>query len=275
MDRLGIELLSVLGMPPVEHVMLAADLGCKYISTGLTQLPFNPHRYPAWSLMEDPALRREMIAAMRDRGVSISLGEGMIVRANVDIRDRVAEFDILAELGAERINTLGMDPDIGRSKDQIAILVDMAAQRGMDSTTEFAPGYPVGSLPAALEVVRHVGKPNFRLLIDSMHLMRSGGTPADLAALDPSLIGYAQISDVPLKPIIADYMQEAMFARKVPGTGELPLLEILDALPRHIPLAIEVPILKEAEAGVPPREVVGRCAAAIRDLLARLDRKAR
>ena len=35
MNRLGIENISVFGLPPVEFVNLAADLGCRYISTGL------------------------------------------------------------------------------------------------------------------------------------------------------------------------------------------------------------------------------------------------
>ena len=35
MDRLGIEMLSVFGMPPIEFVDLTADLGCRYITTGM------------------------------------------------------------------------------------------------------------------------------------------------------------------------------------------------------------------------------------------------
>ena len=35
MDRLGIEMLCVFGMPPVEYVHLVADLGCRYITTGM------------------------------------------------------------------------------------------------------------------------------------------------------------------------------------------------------------------------------------------------
>jgi hypothetical protein len=38
-ERLGIEFLSVFGLPPVEFVNLAADLGCRYISTGLRSAP--------------------------------------------------------------------------------------------------------------------------------------------------------------------------------------------------------------------------------------------
>ena len=35
MHPLGIEFISVFGLPPVEFVHLAADLGCRHISTAL------------------------------------------------------------------------------------------------------------------------------------------------------------------------------------------------------------------------------------------------
>ena len=250
MTGLGIELLSVFGMPPVEHVTLAADLGCSHISMALTQLPFNPHGFPAWSLREDAALRREMQSVMRERGVAIGLGEGFAVRPGQDLRDRQADFDLMAELGAERVGSVSMEPDLERTKDQFALLAEYAQQRGMNATIEFAPPHPVGNLAQALAVIRHVGRPNFRLLIDAMHFFRSGGIAAQLAALDPQLIGYAQLCDVPQRPTTPDYMQEAMFGRMVPGSGELPLAEFVRALPRAVPIGLEVPMRAQAEAGV-------------------------
>jgi hypothetical protein len=100
-NRLGIEMLSGFGLPPVTLVNLAADLGCAHISVGPMQMPerFNPLGYPDWSLKDDPALRREMMAVMRDRGVSISLGEGFAVRPGVSMTERGAEMDMMAELG--------------------------------------------------------------------------------------------------------------------------------------------------------------------------------
>jgi sugar phosphate isomerase/epimerase len=252
MNRLGIELLSVLGMPPVEHVKLAADLDCGHISTGLTQLPFNPHGYPAWSLRDDASLRREMKAAMRQYGVTIGLGEGFAVRPTQDLRDRQGDFDLMAELGAERVSGVSMEPDLERTKDQFALLAEYAQQRGMKATIEFAPPHPVGNLAAALAILEHVNRANFRLLIDAMHFFRSGGKTADLVALDPQLIGYAQLCDVLCKPTVPDYMQEAMFARMVPGAGELPLAEFVRALPRDVPIGLEVPMRAQAEAGVSP-----------------------
>jgi hypothetical protein len=55
-------------------------------------------------------LRREMTAAMRDHNVSISLGEGMIVREGVDIHDGAADLDVMSEVGVGRINTVSRDP---------------------------------------------------------------------------------------------------------------------------------------------------------------------
>ncbi|WP_218171529.1 sugar phosphate isomerase/epimerase family protein [Streptomyces mirabilis] len=200
-------------MPPVTFVALAADLGCRYISTALTSNPYNPSIYPSFSLRDDPTLRREMIAAMRDRDVSISLGEGMVVREGADIQDRVGDLEIMAELGHRRINTVS--------------------------------------------------------LVDTMHVVRSGSEPDDLARLDPGVIGYIQLSDAPLVPAIPKYMEEAMFERMVPGTGELPLLDVLEVLPRDLVIGLEIPLRAEAMAGVGPHERVGRCVDAACGLLAR------
>jgi hypothetical protein len=41
MDRLGIEHQTVFGLPPVEFVNLAADLGCRYIAIALSRSPYN------------------------------------------------------------------------------------------------------------------------------------------------------------------------------------------------------------------------------------------
>jgi sugar phosphate isomerase/epimerase len=269
MDRVGIEFLSVFGLPPVAYVNVAADLGCRYISTGLEPFPYDPPSYPRFSLRDDPALRREMTAAMRDRGVSISLAEGMNVRAGSDLRDRGRDLELFAELGAQRINTVSLDPDPNRSIDQFGFLAEMAASLGMETTLEPSPGLTFPNLPATVDAVRKVGRPDFRLLIDVMHVTRAGAGPADVAALEPGTVGYIQLSDAPLVPVIGEYRQETMFERMVPGTGELPLLELLAALPGDLVVGLEVPQRSLEQAGVGPHERLGWCVEAARDLLAR------
>jgi len=271
MNRLGIESLSVFGLPPVALVTLAADLGCAHISTGLTSFGYNPQNYPTFSLLEDSALKREMIAAMRDRGVAISLGEGLTIRPGVDILARQPEFDVMCELGAVRINAVSMDPDMSRTLDQFGRMAEMAGAAGVEATVELSPGLTIGDLETAVAAVRHVGRPNFKLLIDTMHLIRSGSSAADLAMIDPALIGYAQIADAPLQPSLPNYMEEACFERRAIGAGELPLLDILKVLPRHVTIGIETPMRSQAEAGIGPRERLAPCVEATRNLLARLE----
>jgi sugar phosphate isomerase/epimerase len=273
MDRIGIERLCVFGLPPVEFVELAAGLGCRYIATGLVPTAYNPHGYFKWSLRDDQALRREMIAAMRTHGVSISLCEGFGVRRGADVSEYAADLDVLSELCVKRINVVSVDRDLNRTLDQFAKLANMADALGIETTTEIGPG-PIPNLAAALTAVRHVGKPNFRLLIDTMHFCRSGSNAADIAALDPNVIGYVQLCDVPLVSKHATYMDEALHERMVPGTGELPLLDILSVLPHHLVLGLEVPQRSLADAGVGPRERVVRCVEATRSLLQQVEARA-
>jgi sugar phosphate isomerase/epimerase len=268
MRRLGIEFLSVLGMPPIEFVNLAADLGCSCISIGLSGGGLNPQNYPPFSLREDGALRREMRAAMRDRGVAISLGEGCNIRAGQDIAGAAADMDTFRELGAERLNTVSLDPDLGRSLDQLATFVEMVTAREMIPTIELCPVLVINNLERALEAVRHVGNNRLRLLLDTLHLGRSGASAKDITALDSALIGYLQFCDGTLLPSPAGYMVDASTERQVPGEGELALLDYLRAVPADVTISLEVPRYSLAKAGVSAEDRIRPCIEATRRMLA-------
>jgi sugar phosphate isomerase/epimerase len=223
-DRLGIEHQTVFGLPPVEFVHLTADLDCRYVAIGLTGGPYNPHGYEPYSLRDDVGLRRRMLAAMEQRGVSISLGEGFVVRPQVEMASFAADLDIMAELGVTRVNTVSMDPDVARTLDSFGLLVEMASERGMETTIEFVPSLTIRDLDGALTALRYVDRPEFRLLVDTMHLVRSGHTASDLEAIDPALIAYVQLSDHTLAQQGESYREDTM-DRRVPGQGEFPLRE--------------------------------------------------
>ena len=252
MNQLAIGFLNGFGLPPLDFVDLTADLGCRYMSIVVQGAPLVPLGYPPYSLKDDAALRRELLAAMEHRGVAISLGDGFLVLPGTEISTSRADLDVLAELGVPRINVVSLDPDLSRTFDQFAALTELAAQRDIETDVELVPGLTVSDLPTALAARDHVGRPDFRLLIDTMHLVRSGSSAADLAAVDPEHIGYAQLNDTTLQPRLDNYMEEAMFERMVPGEGELPLRDMLSALPPDIVLEVEVPRRSLALAGVSP-----------------------
>jgi sugar phosphate isomerase/epimerase len=274
-NRLGIEMLTLFGMNPVEHVKLAAELGCVAISTGLTGLPSSMmaamghadfNLYDPWSLEDDPALVREMKAAMVDTGVYISLGEGFRVRDDGDVRDREAGLDLMADLGARRINAVSMERDMARTYDQLGALADMVIERGMLFTVEFAPANTISNLADALAAVDHIGRGRCHILLDSMHFFRSGGTVDQIKDLDPELIGYAQLADAPLVSAYSTYLPEAMFDRMVPGTGEFPLRDFIAALPADCEIGLEVPRIADLKAGMSPRDHAASVVAAARRL---------
>ncbi|WP_297698584.1 TIM barrel protein [Mycobacterium sp.] len=267
-DRLALGMLSVFGLPPIEFVDLAAQLGCRHISAAVQGMPLVPLGYPPFSLKDDAALRKNLLAAMNDRGVRISLGDGFLVLPGADVNTLEPDLDAFAELGVPRINVVSLDPDLPHTFDQFAALTELAAQRNIGTVVEPVPGLTVGDLATALAARDHVGRSEFRLLIDTMHLVRSGSGAAELAAIDADHIGYAQLNDTTLRPRIDNYMEEAMFERMVPGEGELPLHEILSALPDDTVIEIEVPQRSLALAGVSPIERLRPCVEAARRLLA-------
>jgi len=266
-DQLGIEFISVFGLPPVQFVDLAADLDVRNISLGLAPLDANPHNYPSYSL-SDPALQRDFKAALKARGVTFALAEGFFVLPGRDVGAYAQELDLVAELGAQRINTLALEPDAARLADQLAALVEMGAARGMKTTLEFLPGIPIGDLAAAADAVRRIGRPELGVLTDTMHLGRTGATGAQIAALEPGIVSYAQLCDCPLVRTDMSYADEAKYERMVPGEGELPLVDYLKALPAGVVIGLEIPQRSLAEAGVGPHERLGRCVTAARALLA-------
>lgn len=270
-DRLAIGFISVFGMPPVDYVELAAELGIPNISIGLQQTERDPHGYPRYALREDRALRREIKAALAANEVAISLGENLIVTPEPEQHERWrGDLGVLADLGVTRVNSVSLEPDFARNVERYGQLTEVAAAFGVEVVLEFVPIFGVSDLASARRIVEQVDRPNLRLLIDTMHVGRSGATPADLRALPADLVGYVQLCDAPFRNDDLDYLYEAQFERRIPGDGELPLAEYLAALPRGRVIELEIPLLTEAERGLGPRERLGRAAAAARDLLATL-----
>ena len=268
MDRLAIEFISVLGMPPVEFVEVAAQLDVRKIGFACGQIVTLPELYPAWTLRGNPALVRDVKAALAGNGVALSLGEGFLIRAGMEIADQAGDMDILAELGAPIVNVVSIEGDDARADDQFAQFAAMAAERGLDASVEYMPAMPIGTLAAARDFVVRSGQPNAKVLLDAMHLYRSGGTAEDVALLDPALVGYAQICDVPLVSAHDDYSIEARFDRRAAGDGELPLREFVAALPANCTIGLEVPMRDKALAGIGPVERLKPAVAAARELLA-------
>ncbi len=257
MDRLGIEFITALGQDPVDFVHLAADLGAPHIGIALAPIVMVPEDGPRWSLRNDAALFNRTKAAISARDVTVMLGEGFLIHPQMEMANSAADMDLLANLGAQRLNVVSIDGDLSRSHDQFALFAEMAGERGMAATIEFLPGMPSGDLASATAHVIASGSTNAGVLLDSMHFFRSGGTIAQLKATDPALIGHAQLCDLPEVSPFTEYADQAKYERLAPGHGVLPLAEFYAALPDSIMIGLEIPQRSSALAGVDHHQRIG------------------
>ena len=109
----------------------------------------------------------------------------------------------------------------------------------------------VKTLADALALIERSGTANAAVTVDALHLARSGGSPAQVAALNAAQISYVQLCDGPASVPPQGYAWEAATERMLPGEGELPLRALVEAVPPGVLLAVEAPSQRRRDAGLP------------------------
>jgi sugar phosphate isomerase/epimerase len=270
---LGRRLLSlahftVMDADPVALVQVSAAAG--FDAVGLRIMPpFPTDRIVP--VVGDVPLQRRVRAAMRDTGVGILDVEAFWIFPDTDVMAWRPALDLAAELGVRHVLTVGNDPDRGRLAANFARFCEEAAARGLRVMLEFIPYSALRSLPDAAGLLAEVQPADAGILVDAIHLSRSGGHPADLAGYDPGLFTYAHLCDVPaILPPPGGERDEARGGRLYPGEGGLWLDAFVAAFPPGTPVAIEAPNAARA-AALSPGERARKAAEATRRLLRRHD----
>lgn len=255
--------LTAITLDPPRFIEAAARAGFDGVGLRLLRVTDTSPGYP---LHNDPAMLRATKAAMAATGVTV----GDIEFLKLTPQTRVAEydwlFDIGAELGAHHLITAPYDPDLARLSDTLAALSEAGASRGVAILHEFFPWTEVPDLDTALRVIEAAG-PDVHLLVDSLHFDRSSSSLAQLAAIPPARLPFAHLCDAPVR---AHYTtQELLFtareARLAPGEGQIDLRGFVEALPKGLPLSLEVPMA----SGEGPEAVLTHVCQTTRDWLAR------
>lgn len=237
---LGIAHFSCIDVPPVEFVHLAAEVG--YAAVGLRLHPAFPGA-PFYKLPAGGAQMRAAKAALRADGISVYDIEFVVIDDVFSVRDLLPVLESAGELGARRLSVCGDDPDETRFRANLAELAEQAAGFGMGVDLEIMPWRRIGSLQAAVAAAGATGRDNVGVLIDALHLSRSGSSPAALRDVPQPLIRGVQLCDAPAqRPADNDALvAEARGGRLLPGEGALPLRELLAAIPPQAALSVEVP----------------------------------
>jgi sugar phosphate isomerase/epimerase len=260
--------LTVLDTTPPELVSVAAAAGFRTIGIRLTATP--SVGVPPYDALHEGPLLRETLLRLKDTGVSVLDTEFLRFEPDQPVGIPEGFLEVSARLGAKNVLVMSAEPEEARTIERFGDLCDRAAQYGLQVCLEFAIYTGVRTLAHAAQVVARSKRSNASVLIDALHFSRSGGVPADVRTVDPSLLRYAQIcdasADVPGPTDTPNLIREARTGRLLPGEGALPLRELVAALPAGAPLAIEAPC--RATADLPAIERAKRAYRALTALLA-------
>lgn len=180
---------------------------------------------------------KEVKRRLDDTGVLALDMEAVFVSAGGDEGERIV--DAAADVGASNVLVVALGIETGAFVERFAELCDRAAAADVRCVVEFTPILSIPDLDTALAVVETVGRPNAGILVDNLHLARSGGSPEDLAGIDPALMPYVQLCDAPAEAP-DDLFGDALQGRCLPGDGGLPVTEYLQIVPASTPLSAEV-----------------------------------
>jgi sugar phosphate isomerase/epimerase len=250
MPLLSLAPLTVLDADPINLIEAAADAG--FDAIGLRLVPPLPTDSIV-PIVGNRPLQRAIQARSRDTGVRIFDVEAIWLMPHTDIARLLPALDLAAAFAARYVLCVGHDPDWSRLRDNFDALCAAARARGLRVMLEFIPYASCASLAEAHRLLLAVAQVNAGLLVDALHLSRSGGKPADLAGYDGALFSYMHLCDAPARPPAVEHLRdEAREGRLYPGEGGLWLKDFLAAFPTGTPIAIEAPTRLHHQ--LPPKE---------------------
>jgi sugar phosphate isomerase/epimerase len=208
-----------------------------------------------------------LTTALPGRPLSSDLDPDLRSRLPIDVidpPDEVQCFDAASTLGASIVNVTHY---LGRSQPRNVMAVALAgvcrraAPLGLQISLEFFPDCGLPDIAFAQSVIEACGEANASLLLDVFHLDRSGGTVDDIRRLPPGAIAGIQLSDR-LRP--SPGTPHVPFGgRLLPGEGELPLRELVEAaLENSPPATLDIEVLNEEMQNLSPQQTADQLAAA-------------
>ncbi len=259
-DRLSLCHGTMLSVPAPQFVHAAADAGFTRVSLRIRNPSAGlPGRIMGeLSLEGDTPFLRETERTMRERGVRLAEAEAAVVTPESDLAELLPYMESAAILGAMGVIPVfvGQESE-AQIVDQLGRFAAQAEGFGLKALVEFIALFAVSSIGMAERVIRATGADNCRIIVDSLHWTRSGGTVEDIRAVDPALIASCQINDgwraFPNEG--RNWWEEMSLARHFLGDGDFALKDMIGALPSGIPVGYEVLSEEFQQRGLTPPEM--------------------
>jgi sugar phosphate isomerase/epimerase len=228
------------GDDPFTVVDAAAAAGFSSVSLRISGRKIGDDFTP---IVSNPRATAHLRQRIEDAGLRLSNVSSLYFFPSTTIDDLLPVIDTTAELGCDTIMLNAYIDDEGHLSDLFARYCEAAARHRIRVALEFMRFSCVKTLQGAIRIIERSGVANGGIVVDALHLERSGGTTADIAGLPPERIYLFQICDGPVKlgATDAELRQEAFGARLYPGAGSFPLRALLKVLPEDTELEIETP----------------------------------
>ncbi|VIO71553.1 hypothetical protein CI1B_37370 [Bradyrhizobium ivorense] len=239
MRTLSLAHLTLVGSTPLQLIDHATEAGFEHIGMRIIA-PTADTRIS--SPVEDPALRATILRRLADAGLKVLDIEALWLSAEFDPAPVERAFAFGAEIGARYAIVAGNDPDRDRLLRNLDAVCQLGAPFGIQILLEFIPYTEVRTIRDAANCLAAIDCPNTGILVDALHLSRSGGSVTDVVA-DLSRVQFLHLCDASaIVPRTTELLRdEARRNRLYPGQGELALRELVAATPASIPIAIEAP----------------------------------
>lgn len=223
---------------------------------------------PTQSLINEPLAVKKIQTSLRSCGVSVLEIEASWLTPEFDLDTLERALALGSLFGSRYLLAIGFDPERGRLEENLRRAYELAEKYHHRLMLEFIPYSSVISLDDAHSLLSRANAVNAGIVVDALHLIRSGGSPEDLKKYDQSLFPYFQICDAPLfAPPSYALREEARERRLSPGDGDLWLKEFIEYFTPEATLCIEVP--NKFHHALAPRERVQLYAAAARQLISK------
>ncbi len=265
--QLALDHMTVVDSTPQALAGAAKAAECTGICLFMEPMAVLP-LMPRFDLYGDVPARQELRSRLEDDGLTLELVYPFTLTGRSDLAGFEVALACAAELGARLVNVLVYDRDPIRRQDMFARFCELARSCGLRVALEFYPVSQVRSLAEALELVSLINLPGeVGINADLLHLIRSGGTLAELSAAPAGSILFGQFSDGPAQRPEVEWELEASSDRLVPGQGTFDIAGFACALPTECPISIEVPRNASVQAGMPVEERARAAVAGLRRAL--------
>jgi sugar phosphate isomerase/epimerase len=233
-NKIALSPNSLVGVPALEYIGALGSAGYDGIGLRMYASPGVNYESVTQPLAGNTSLMKEVKHVLAESGLILYDILSYYIRPGFDLDRMRPSLEFGAELGFPYALAIADDPDWTRQRDNFARLCDVAAALNLTVTLEAPVNQnALNTLPKAYQLIEESGKQNAAICLDPFHFWRAGHDASLLSGRDPKLFPYTQIDDG------VDTDGPPPRGRREIGEGQVPLFEILDALPSGLPLSVE------------------------------------